>query len=153
MCISAIEPSSVILSQTRWFKSWKEMSKNSETPSTSKVWPSDHRQDDRSSAWPLYIIAQNFPKALYSDKGGGDYMTGLVQNPLWGDKALILVPSDCKSGFLQSFDLSSLPDGRSIAYSARCLHIFLRYCSITLHLCAIMFMASPLRLALGPRSL
>ena len=37
-------------------------------------------------------------------------------------------PSDCKSGLLQPLDLSSLLDGRSIAYSGGCLYIFLIYC-------------------------
>ena len=44
------------------------------------------------------------------------------------DKALILVLSDCESGLLQSLDLSSLPHGRSIAYSVGCVYMFLIYC-------------------------
>ena len=45
-----------------------------------------------------------------------------LQNLLREDKALILVPSDSKSGLLQSLDMSSRPDGRSIAYSCGCLY-------------------------------
>ena len=53
---------------------------NSQTPSTTTVWPSDHREDYRSCAWPFYSLVRTFPKALHSDwQGGGDYMTGLVQ--------------------------------------------------------------------------
>ena len=40
---------------------------NSRTPSTTTVWPSDHREDYRSCAWPLYSLVQTFPKALHSD--------------------------------------------------------------------------------------
>ena len=40
---------------------------NSQTPSTSKVWPSDHREDDRSCAWPFFSLVQIFPIALHSD--------------------------------------------------------------------------------------
>ena len=65
------------------------------------------------------------------------------RNLLRGDKALILVPSDCKSGLLYSLDLSSLPDGRSIAYSGGYLYIFWYTVFITLHVYVIIFMASP----------
>ena len=40
---------------------------NSETPSTSSVWPSDHREDHRSCARPFYSLVQIIPKALHSD--------------------------------------------------------------------------------------
>ena len=98
-------------------------SKNSQTPSTSKVWPSDHRNDDRSCTWSFYSLVQIFPKALHCDKqGGGDYMTGFVQKSSeetrpWSSPPLIV-----------SRDSFSPSDGRSIAYSGRCLHIFLIYC-------------------------
>ena len=36
---------------------------NSETPATSSVWPSDHREDYRSCAWPFYSLVQIIPKA------------------------------------------------------------------------------------------
>ena len=59
---------------------------------TSKVRPGDHREDDRSCAWPIFSLARIFPRALYSDlKGGGDYMTGHVEKCIRGDKALILL--------------------------------------------------------------
>ena len=35
--------------------------KNSETPSTSSVWPSDHREDYRSFALPFYSLVQIIP--------------------------------------------------------------------------------------------
>ena len=55
------------------------MLENSETPSTSSVWPSDHRENYRSCARPFYSLVQIIPKALHSDyRGGWDYMTGLV---------------------------------------------------------------------------
>ena len=40
---------------------------NSQTPSTTTVWPSDHRGDYRSCAWPFYSLVRTFPKALHSD--------------------------------------------------------------------------------------
>ena len=46
------------------------------------------------------------------------------QNLIRGDNALILVPSDCQSGLHLPLDLSSLPEGQSIAYSCGCLHIY-----------------------------
>ena len=39
---------------------------NSQTPSTTTVWPSDHREDYRSCAWPFYSLVQTFPKAYMS---------------------------------------------------------------------------------------
>ena len=76
-------------------------SKYSQTPSTSTVWPIDHREDDRSCAWPLYSLVQIFPKALHSDitRQLGLY-DGTCPNLLRGDKAPILVPSKCESGLL-----------------------------------------------------
>ena len=44
---------------------------------------------------------------------------------LRGQETLIFVPSDCKSGLLQSLDLSSLPNSK--ANSGECLYIFLIY--------------------------
>ena len=57
---------------------------------------------------------------------------GLYDGPcptlLRGDKVLIFVPSDCKSGLLQPSDPSSLPDGQNIACPIRMsLYIFLIY--------------------------
>ena len=40
---------------------------NSQTPSTTTIWPSDHREDYRSCAWPFYSLVRTFPKALHSD--------------------------------------------------------------------------------------
>ena len=37
---------------------------NSQMPSTSKVWPSDHRDNDMFCAWPFYSLIQIFPKSL-----------------------------------------------------------------------------------------
>ena len=98
---------------------------------------------------------------------------GTCPNLLRGDKAVILFPSDCYSELLQSFDLSSLLGGRSIACPIRMsLYIFLLYyiyhlcftcidfydlsastVFITQHVCVILFMAPLLWLAIGPRSL
>ena len=59
---------------------------------------------------------------------------GSCPNLLRSDKVLIFVPSDCKSGLLQPSDLSSLPDGRSIACPIQMsIYIFL-ICNIY-HLC------------------
>ena len=41
--------------------------KNSETPSTSSVWPSDHREDYRPCARSFNSLVQIFPKALQSN--------------------------------------------------------------------------------------
>ena len=46
------------------------------------------------------------------------------QNLPRGDKALVLVPSYCKSGLLQPLDLSSVQDGRSLSNFGGCLYIF-----------------------------
>ena len=60
---------------------------------------------------------------------------GPCPNLLRGDKVLIFVPSDCKSGLLQPSDLISLPDGRSIACPIRMsLYLFLIY-NIIYYLC------------------
>ena len=60
-----------IKSTTKEGHIWSEFNlvglENSQTPSTSKVWPSDHREHDRSCAWPFYSLVQIFPKALYFD--------------------------------------------------------------------------------------
>ena len=40
---------------------------NSLMPSTTTVWPIDHRENYRSCAWPIYSLVQTFPKALPSD--------------------------------------------------------------------------------------
>ena len=75
------------------------------------------------------------------------------QNLLKEDKALILVPSDFSRDLeLQSVDLSSLPDRRSIAYCCRCLYIFLINQFIALHVRVLVLMASPLWLDVGPLS-
>ena len=42
-------------------------------------------------------------------------------------RALVFVPIDCLSGLLQPLALSSLPDGRSKAYSGGGLYMFLTY--------------------------
>ena len=47
---------------------------NNSTPSTSKVWPSDHREDFRFCAWSFYSPVQIFPRTLQTDEqGDGDY--------------------------------------------------------------------------------
>ena len=59
-----------------------------------------------------------------TNKAVGTIYDGTCPNLVRGDKALILVPSDCYSGLLKSLDLSSLQDGRNIAYSCGCLYIY-----------------------------
>ena len=44
---------------------------NSQTPSTTTVWPTDHREDYRSCAWPFYRLVRTFPKTLHSNKAVG----------------------------------------------------------------------------------
>ena len=57
--------------QTKEGQRWSEFRLigllNSQTPLTSKVWPIDHREDDRFCAWPFYSLEQIFPEALHSD--------------------------------------------------------------------------------------
>ena len=53
----------------------------------------------------------------------------------------------------ESPDQSLFPDGRSLAYSGGCLYIFLIYCCYHLTCLCNYFMASPLWLAVCPRSL
>ena len=75
-----------------------------------------------------------------------------LSKPHQGDKALVLVPSYCKSELLQSLDLSSLRDGQSMADSGGCLYIFLIYYVITLVVCVMSSMVALLWLVVGPRS-
>ena len=65
---------------------------NSQTSSTSPVWPSDHRENCRSCAWPFYNLVQIIP--LWLTKRLGLY-DGPCLNLLRGDRVLIPVPSDC----------------------------------------------------------
>ena len=55
-------------------------------------------------------------------------------NLLRGDRVLIPVPSDCKSGLIQPFDLSS-----HTVYFNGCPYIFLIYYYITKYFCAPYF--------------
>ena len=75
----------------------------------------------------VYSLLQIFPKALHSNKTVETIWRDLSKPPL-ADKVQILLPSDCYAGLLQSLNLSSLPDGRSTAYSGGCLYILLIYC-------------------------
>ena len=70
-------------------------------------------------------------------------------NVLREDNALILVPSDCKSGLFQPLDLSWLPDGRRVAFSGRCLYICLIYCIYHLRCLCNDFITSLLWLVLS----
>ena len=63
---------------------------NSYTPSTSKVWPSDHREEYRSCSWPFYSPVQIF--ALWLTRRWGLY-DGTFPNLIRGEKTLTLVPS------------------------------------------------------------
>ena len=47
----------------RWIKFHLVVLENSETPSTSSVWCSDHREDYRSCARPFYSLVQIIPTA------------------------------------------------------------------------------------------
>ena len=63
--------SMVILSTNFWGSKAKRIYlvglENSETPSTSSVWPNDDREDYRSCARPFYSLVQIIHKALHSD--------------------------------------------------------------------------------------
>ena len=65
--------------------------------------------------------------AIWLSRQWGLY-DGTCPNFLRADKALTLVPSDNKSGLIQSLNLSSLQNGRSITYFGRCFYLLLRYC-------------------------
>ena len=103
---------------------------NSKTPSTTTVWPIDHREDWTiglvlGPSTVLYIPFQKH--CTHTNKAVGTIWRP-CPNLFRGDKVLIFVPSDCYSGLLQPSDLSSLPDGRSIACPIRVsLYIFLLY--------------------------
>ena len=78
---------------------------------------------------------------------------GPCSNLLRGDKVLIFVPSDCYSGLLQPLDLSSLPDGRSIACPIRmwpchCIYFWYKI-FVTYAVRVSIFMTSPLEVAVG----
>ena len=52
---------------------------NSHTPSTSRVWPGNHREEHRSCACLFYSLYISFLKhCTLSKQGRGYYMTGLV---------------------------------------------------------------------------
>ena len=54
---------------------------NSETPSTSTVWPSDHREDYMSCAWPFYILVQIIPYKRCANKAVGAIWRALSKPP------------------------------------------------------------------------
>ena len=103
--------------------------RNSQTHSTSKVWPSDHQEDDRSCAWPYYSLVQIFIKqctltnkavcTIWRDMSKPPQRRQyLVPRPLW-----LLVGTPLVIG-------GRLASRRAehIAYSGGCPYIFLLYC-------------------------
>ena len=86
-----------------------------------------------------------------NNKAVGTIYDGHCPNLLRGDKVLIFVPSDCWSGLLQPSDLSSFPEGRSIAYPIRMsLYIFLIYnIDYLSRTCIDFLITSPLGVAVG----
>ena len=75
---------------------------------------------------------------------------GPCPNLLRGDGVLIFVPSDFWSGLLRPSDLSSLPDGRSIACPIRMsLHIFCYIIFVIYALRVSVIVTSTLRVAVG----
>ena len=55
---------------------------NCKTPSTTKAWQSDHREDYRSCALPFCSLVQILPRTLHSDwQGGGTIWLDLSKDP------------------------------------------------------------------------
>ena len=91
---------------------------NSQTPSTTTVWPIDYREDYRSWALPFYSLVRTFPEALHSNKAVGTIWRALSKppqkrqgpdpRPLWLLAELLRPPN-----------LTSLLDGRSTACPIR----------------------------------
>ena len=54
---------------------------NSETPSTSSVWPSDHREDYRSCARPFYSLVQILKRCTLTNKAVGTIWRALSKPP------------------------------------------------------------------------
>ena len=55
---------------------------NSQTPSTTTVWPSDHRKDYRSCAWPFYSLYEPFLKhCTLTNKAVGTIWRALSKPP------------------------------------------------------------------------
>ena len=57
-----------------------------------QVWPSDHREEDRSCAWSFYSLVQIFPKALHWRWGlyDGNFQTSLEETRPWPSSPLIV---------------------------------------------------------------
>ena len=127
---------------------------NSETPSTSSVWPSDHREDYRSCARPFYSLVQIIPKALHSaNKAVGTIWRALSKppqrrqgpdpRPLW---LLVGTPSAFGPELVYRLRVAqpTLMDvARYFWYTLILLYMFVYY----------IFMTSPLWLAVGPQSI
>ena len=100
---------------------------SNETPSTSSVWPSAHREDYRSCAWPfLQPCADHSLKRCIlttSNKAVGTLWRAL-SNPLRGNRVRIPVPLIVSR---DSFSLSTwarAQTARSTAYLNGCPYIF-----------------------------
>ena len=96
--------------------------------STSCVWLSDHREDDRCCAWPLYSILQIFLRQwTLTNKAVGTIRLDLSKPPqrrkgtdprrLW-----LVVGTSSILGPELAYN------GRNIVYSGVCLYIFSIYC-------------------------
>ena len=102
-----------------------------------------------SCAWPFYSLVVHFLKYCTLTNKAAGTIWRTCQNLLRGDKVLIYVPSYCLSGLLQPSDLNSLPDWRSIACPTRMsLYIYLIN-FINYVVCVLIFMTSPLGVAVG----
>ena len=127
---------------------------NSQTPLTSKVWPSGHLKYYKSCVWPFYKRAQICPRASHSDlQDDRDYMTGLVQTSSeetrpWSS-SLLIVSRDSFSPWTSA----RVQIAWSIAYSSGCHYIFLYNVFITIDVCVLHFMTFPLGVAVSTRSL
>ena len=117
-------------------------------------WPNDHREDNRFCAWFFYSLLQIFPKALHSDKqGGGDCMTGLVKTSsvetMPRSPSSLIVSRDSFS----PWTWACFQTGGALSTLADVVMYFWCAVFITLHVCVIIFKASPLQLAVGHRPL
>ena len=65
----------------RWNEFYLIGLENSETPSTSSVWPNDHREKYRSCAWPLYSRVQINKRCTLTNKAVGTIWRALSKPP------------------------------------------------------------------------
>ena len=113
-----------------------------------------YREDDRSYAWSYYRLVQIFPSAMHCDGGGrwGLY-DGTCPNLLRGDKSSSSSPLIVTRYSFSPWTWARFPTGAAKPFRADVFMNFWYTFIIILDVCVIIFIASPLWLAVSPRPL